>query len=226
MKPLVVVLGLAGIAGFSWASWNSMHEGISSDLTAKAQAALQANDLDGVSVEFDHLDGLVSGASTVTTKDKAKHVILEAIPAGRVVFVEDADSSTEQTAQNDRTEKQTSIAEQASAVASESQVAVDRTQFSTNALVADVLSKEDATDILEIADNTGNESGNAGVAKEQATDQIAIERAAQLAAERALANAQLAAEQAERLAEEETAARRAAEKRKQNGSPRKKRQRD
>lgn len=90
MRPLVLVLGLAGLGGFSYSSWSSMHEGIAENLTARAQAALSQSDLDGVSVEFDHMDGLVSGAETPEAQARAKEVILAAIPTGRVLFPQTA----------------------------------------------------------------------------------------------------------------------------------------
>ena len=97
MKPLVMILGLAGLGGFSYASWSSLHEGVAQKLTTQAQAAVDASgDLEGVTVSFDHLDGIVKGATTEETQQKAKEVILAALPAGRIIsFAGDEDSASD-----------------------------------------------------------------------------------------------------------------------------------
>ena len=99
MKPLIAALGLAGLGGFSWLGWSQLHQDVATDLTARAQTALESNDLGGLSVQFDHLDGHVKGATTPELKEAARKAIHSSIPVGRLFF--EGDATTAKTSDSD-----------------------------------------------------------------------------------------------------------------------------
>lgn len=100
MKFVAGILSLLALTSFSWASWAVIHQSTSESLNVAARSTLDANDLVAVTIDFDHLDGYVTGADTPDLQQQVRQIIGTHLRVARLVFVETPASHTDTEASN------------------------------------------------------------------------------------------------------------------------------
>lgn len=100
MKFVAGILSLLALTSFSWASWAVIHQSTSESLNVAARSTLDANDLVAVTIDFDHLDGYVTGADTPDLQQQVRQIIGTHLRVARLVFVETPASHTHNEASN------------------------------------------------------------------------------------------------------------------------------
>lgn len=95
MKIVAGLLSAVALCCFSWASWAVTHQSTAETLNIAARSALDANDLDFIAINFDHLDGYVTGANTPELQQQVRHIIGTQFQVARLIFVETTSNPAE-----------------------------------------------------------------------------------------------------------------------------------